>query len=123
MANAAKQRHVVLLEPHARATAVAETATTQFELDIFNENRNTCWKAFDDDDEAFSMGFTGGQETQHNEELYCNYLRVVGPCEPEPPSRCNEMHMESPDFGLVVCISLHLSSDRSMGAPRSEIGG
>jgi hypothetical protein len=65
MANASEERHLVLLETHARASAEPEPAPGQLGLHLFFGERQARREALDHDDERPAMGLTGGKKAQH----------------------------------------------------------
>ena len=55
MANAGEQAHLVLFEPHAGTSAVAEPAAGKLGADVLDGDAQACRQALDDHDERLAV--------------------------------------------------------------------
>lgn len=62
----AHQGDLVGLEPLSRTATVTETTAGEFGLDVVDGDLETGGQALDDHDKGATVGFTGGEEAQHD---------------------------------------------------------
>ena len=78
MTDSTDDRDFVLLEAHAGATPVAESATGELRLEVLDGDGEPGRQALDRHDEGTTVGFSGSQIAQHAANL------PVGPTAAEP---------------------------------------
>ena len=97
VADAAEELHLVLLEAHPRAAAVAQPPAGQLRLDRPRRYRQPRGQALDDHDEGLAVGLTGGQEAEHEPKLPADPSAARCPCYAPPrpgrtPTGVREQH-------------------------------
>jgi hypothetical protein len=65
VANAAEDRHLVLLELHPGAATIPQATARQGSTNLLTRELYSSRNAFNDSDQGRAMGFTGSQPTQH----------------------------------------------------------
>lgn len=85
MADAPEEQNLVDFEPLTRSTTEPETTPPEFGLNVGLGDRQAGRKSLDDDNQSLTMGFAGGQVSQHDLQAIraATFIRVafraVGP--------------------------------------------
>jgi hypothetical protein len=93
VADAAEQRHLVALELHAGAAAVAEPAPGQRVRDVRGTGLDARGHSFEDRDKGGSVRLPRGEPTQHAGILPCR----AGPPGTRPPTKTSRRRARSAD--------------------------